>query len=166
MSVPAAISSVSVNGVTENVAAIQGAGVVVYLSALTNNINEVVIEYAGGTAKLQVKNDNVSEEEPTEEITTVPETTTDEPTEEPTEIETTTKAEDTVPFEVLEMTELVADNEWYKNGEWSYLVGPWNGSTAQMGIDPEDPDHIQIQQLTCTTWDAWGVQLEQHTTML
>ena len=55
MNVPSGISEVSVNGVKENVATIQGAGVIVYLSALTQEINEVEITHALGTAKVSIK---------------------------------------------------------------------------------------------------------------
>ena len=55
MNVPSGISAVSVNGVTENVAKIDGAGVIVYLSALTKDINEVEITHALGTAKVSIK---------------------------------------------------------------------------------------------------------------
>lgn len=55
MNVPAGISEVSVNGVTENVATIDGAGAVVFLSALTKEVNEVVIKHGLGTATVSIK---------------------------------------------------------------------------------------------------------------
>ena len=55
MNVPAGISEVSVNGVTENVATIDGAGAVVFLSALTQEVNEVVIKHGLGTATVSIK---------------------------------------------------------------------------------------------------------------
>ena len=55
MNVPSGISEVSVNGVTENVAKIDGAGAIIYLSALTQEINEVEITHALGTAKVSIK---------------------------------------------------------------------------------------------------------------
>lgn len=61
MNVSSGISEVSVNGVTgDSVTAILGSGVIVYLSALTKNINEIVITHAEGTAEVKIKNDNVS----------------------------------------------------------------------------------------------------------
>ena len=71
MDVPNAINDVSVNGIsTETVAKINGAGCLVYLSALTKNINEVIINYLGGTATIKIKNAGVSEEVVTPEETT------------------------------------------------------------------------------------------------
>lgn len=58
---PAGILSVKVNGVAVN-KGIQGAGVCIDLSYYTKNINEVVIEYAGGTGKMLVKNASVKDE--------------------------------------------------------------------------------------------------------
>ncbi len=69
MNVPSGISAVSVNGVTENVAKIDGAGAIIYLSALTKDINEVEITHALGTAKVTIKKDG---ETPTEAPTTKP----------------------------------------------------------------------------------------------
>jgi hypothetical protein len=56
MNVPAGISSVSVNGNTTGVCHIDGAGVIVFNSAFTQEINEVVITYAGGTGTVLIKN--------------------------------------------------------------------------------------------------------------
>ena len=82
--VPAGVSQVDVNGVTEGVAAIQGAGFVVYLSAMTKKYNDVTITYGGGTAYIQIENTNGSEdpttETPTGETESQTETTTEEPT--------------------------------------------------------------------------------------
>ena len=83
------ISTVTINGVvaTDGVECkIDGAGVVVYLTSLTKNINEIVIGHAGGEVTVKIKNDNVApgEEEPT---TAVEEPTT--PVEEPTTPSTT-----------------------------------------------------------------------------
>ena len=77
INVPAGISSVSVNGNTEGVAAIQGAGVVVYLSALTKQKNTVTINYAGGTGTVIIKNTNGTSDDTTTEA---PTTTTEAPT--------------------------------------------------------------------------------------
>lgn len=74
---PAGISSVSVNGKTDNVAAIQGAGAVVYLSALTQKINTVIFAQGGTTSKIFIKNNNGSG---SSEETTAPEETTPEQT--------------------------------------------------------------------------------------
>lgn len=59
---PAGVSSVKVNGVAVDDKGIQGAGVCIDLSYYTKNINEVVIEYAGGTGKMLVKNASVKDE--------------------------------------------------------------------------------------------------------
>ena len=86
MNVPSGISEVSVNGVTENVAKIDGAGAIIYLSALTKDINEVEITHALGTAKVTIKKDGETPTEaPTESPTEAPtEATTEAPTEAPT----------------------------------------------------------------------------------
>ena len=57
---PAGVLSVKVNGVAVD-KGIQGAGVCIDLSYYTKNINEVVIEYAGGTGKMLVKNASVKD---------------------------------------------------------------------------------------------------------
>lgn len=58
---PAGVLSVKVNGVAVD-KGIQGSGVCIDLSYYTKNINEVVIEYAGGTGKMLVKNASVKDE--------------------------------------------------------------------------------------------------------
>ena len=59
VTVPAGISKVTVNGNDdEALSAIQGAGVVVYLSALTKEFNTVVITYANGEGTIVIKNVN------------------------------------------------------------------------------------------------------------
>lgn len=60
MSVSSGISEVTVNGVSEGVAQIQGAGVLIYLTALTKNINEVNITHAEGTGYVKIKNASVN----------------------------------------------------------------------------------------------------------
>lgn len=57
---PAGVLSVKVNGVAVD-KGIQGTGVCIDLSYYTKNINEVVIEYAGGTGKMLVKNASVKD---------------------------------------------------------------------------------------------------------
>ncbi|MCR5836585.1 MAG: hypothetical protein K6G88_08760 [Lachnospiraceae bacterium] len=71
MTLPSGISSVTVNGNTTGYA-IQGAGVVVYISSFTQELNTVVIEYADGTAEIIIKNT-----EATAEITTSPDVKVD-----------------------------------------------------------------------------------------
>ena len=56
MNVTAAISEVTVNGVSDNVAKIDGAGVLVYLSALTQEVNEITIKHGLGTGYVKIKN--------------------------------------------------------------------------------------------------------------
>lgn len=60
VSAPAVVLSVKVNGVAVD-KGIQGAAVCIDLSYYTKNINEVVIEYAGGTGKMLVKNASVKD---------------------------------------------------------------------------------------------------------
>ena len=80
VNVPAGISSVAVNGKTgDEVTKIQGAGVIVFLSAMTKKTNTVEIEYAGGTATVIIKNENG-----TDDGDTPIETPTEKPTETPT----------------------------------------------------------------------------------
>jgi hypothetical protein len=67
ITVPAGISTVTINGVAQTTG-IQGAGVVVYLSNLTQTINEVVINHGTGTSVVMIKNENApSGEESSEE---------------------------------------------------------------------------------------------------
>ncbi len=97
LNVPGAITSVTVNGVSQNVASIDGAGAVVYLSALTQDVNEVVVKYGDSTAKVLFKKEALSEteaptEKPTEAPTVAPtEKPTEAPTEKPTEAPVTLK---------------------------------------------------------------------------
>lgn len=77
ITVPKRISSVSVNGNTEGVAAIQDAGAVVYLSALTKQINTVTINYAGGTGTVIIKNTNGTSDGTTTETQTESQTPTE-----------------------------------------------------------------------------------------
>lgn len=82
LNVSEAITSVTVNGVSQNVASIDGAGAVVYLSALTQDVNEVIVKYGNNTAKVLFKKEALSETEvPTEKPTEAP---TEAPTEKPT----------------------------------------------------------------------------------
>ncbi len=56
VSTPSAITEIVVNGKTENVGAIQGAGAVVYLSAMTKYINEITFVRGEQTSYVQIKN--------------------------------------------------------------------------------------------------------------
>ena len=86
-----AITSVTVNGVSQNVASIDGAGAVVYLSALTQDVNEVIVKYGNSTAKVLFKKEALPETEaPTEKPTEAP---TEAPTEKPTEAPTVAPTE-------------------------------------------------------------------------
>ena len=58
MTVPVAIESISINGVDSEKYAIQGGGVVVYLSGLVKGENTINIKYAGGEATVIIKNEN------------------------------------------------------------------------------------------------------------
>lgn len=58
MTVPAAIESISINGVDSEKYALQGAGAVVYLSGLVKGENTINIKYAGGEATVIIKNEN------------------------------------------------------------------------------------------------------------
>ena len=164
MNVPAGISKVSVNGnSTDEVAKIQGAGVIVYVSALTKKTNNVEIEYAGGKATVVIINANGTDDsgETTPEVTD-PETTTEAPETTTEAPETTTEAPETTPAS----TEITMDQKYttegtYTVGGYSVYVGPWMNSTAQVGVDPADPDHIKVQQLTSNYTKAWGVQVKK-----
>lgn len=76
LNVTSGISTVTVNGESENVATIDGAGAVVYLSALKEGVNEVVIKHALGTSTVAIKKvvnsdeTTVKPEEPTTRIPT------------------------------------------------------------------------------------------------
>lgn len=70
MTVSNTIESVTINGVDSKKYAIQGAGVVVYLSGLVKGENTINIKYAGGEATVIIKNEN--ETINPEETTTTP----------------------------------------------------------------------------------------------
>ena len=97
VSVPAGISKVTVNGNDDAaLTAIQGAGVVVYLTSLTKEYNTVVITYANGEGTVVIKNVNgtkdtvttkadvTSADATSADVTTTPKTTTAKPTVKPT----------------------------------------------------------------------------------
>lgn len=106
ITVPAGISTVSVNGKTEGVAAIQGAGFVVYLSALTKVTNEVTITQGLGTSYIQIKNTAGSDdEETTGEVVT-----DEESTEEVITSEVTTEALQVPGIPVGLVANLMSDN--------------------------------------------------------
>ena len=164
MNVPAGISTVSVNGnSTDEVAKIQGAGVIVYVSALTKKTNNVEIEYAGGKATVVIINANGTDDsgETTPEVTD-PETTTEAPETTTEAPETTTEApETTTASSEITMDQHYTEEDTYTVGGYSVYVGPWMNSTAQVGVDPADPDHIKVQQLTSNYTEAWGVQVKK-----
>ena len=93
MNVPSGISEVTVNGVSDNVAKIEGAGVIIYLSALTKEINEVTIKHAIGTGFVKIKNASKStgeQPQPTAPQPTNPQPTAPQPTNpQPTQPQTT-----------------------------------------------------------------------------
>ena len=91
-----AITSVTVNGVSQNVASIDGAGAVVYLSALTQDVNEVIVKYGNSTAKVSFKKEALPETEaPTEAPTVAPtEKPTEAPTVAPVELKITSQPQD------------------------------------------------------------------------
>ena len=91
MNVPSGISEVTVNGVSENVGKIEGAGVLIYLSALTKEINEVSIKHALGTGYVKIRNAKASGEV-TQPTTKAPEQTQPATTKAP---QPTTKKNDT-----------------------------------------------------------------------
>ena len=96
LNVSEAITSVTVNGVSQNVASIDGAGAVVYLSALTQDVNEVIVKYGNNTAKVLFKKEALSETEaPTEKPTEAPtEAPTEKPTVAPVELKITSQPQD------------------------------------------------------------------------
>ena len=131
-----------------------------------NTQNTDVYSYAG-----KVSSDGTESDVPTtQEVTTPNETTTQEGIETSPEATTTpnieTTKESTTP-ENLPLTPGQADaNLWFEIGGYTYYCGPWNGSTVQLGADPEDPDHVQMQQLTSNWGSAWGLQLKKTVTGL
>ncbi len=110
LTVPSGISSVSVNGVTEGVCGIDGAGVVVYLQALTKKTNTVVITHALGVCNITIYNENGIEDETESESGEVESTTPAGEVESTTpagEVESTTPAgevESTTPAGEVEST--------------------------------------------------------------
>ncbi|MCR5836582.1 MAG: glutamate-rich protein 5 [Lachnospiraceae bacterium] len=110
LTVPSGISSVSVNGVTEGVCGIDGAGVVVYLQALTKKTNTVVITHALGVCNITVYNENGIEDETESESGEVESTTPAGEVESTTpsgEVESTTpsgEVESTTPAGEVEST--------------------------------------------------------------
>ena len=96
LNVSEAITSVTVNGVSQNVASIDGAGAVVYLSALTQDVNEVIVKYGNSTAKVLFKKEALPETEaPTEKPTEAPtEKPTEKPTVAPVELKITSQPQD------------------------------------------------------------------------
>ena len=131
-----------------------------------NTQNTDVYSYAG-----KVSSDGTESDVPTtQEVTTPNETTTQEGIETSPEATTTpnieTTKESTTP-ENLPLTPGQADADlWFEIGGYTYYCGPWNGSTVQLGADPEDPDHVQMQQLTSKWGSAWGLQLKKTVTGL
>ena len=131
-----------------------------------NTQNTDVYSYAG-----KVSSDGTESDVPTtQEVTTPNETTTQEGIETSPEATTTpnieTTKESTTP-ENLPLTPGQADADlWFEIGGYTYYCGPWNGSTVQLGADPEDPDHVQMQQLTSNFGSAWGLQLKKTVTGL
>ena len=123
--VPGGIESVSVNGTVDGVAAIDGAGTVLYLSALSKQINEIIITYAGGqTANLLIKNVNgstgdkepVSSDEASSDTTTTTTTTT-----------STEAPEVTTPAQVLGLT--------YAGNETLPFYFAWQGVAGANGYN-------------------------------
>ena len=131
-----------------------------------NTQNTDVYSYAG-----KVSSDGTESDVPTtQEVTTPNETTTQEGIETSPEATTTPNIETTkgsTTPENLPLTPGQADADlWFKIGGYTYYCGPWNGSTVQLGADPEDPDHVQMQQLTSYFGSAWGLQLKKTVTGL
>ena len=174
VNVPAGISSVAVNGKTgDEVTKIQGAGVIVFLSAMTKKTNTVEIEYAGGTATVIIKNENGTDdgdtptvtptEKPTEAPTVAP---TDVPTENPTEAPTAAPTQaPTEESTAAPGSEIKLDKEFNEEGTFDlggykiYLGTSWNASTAKAGIDEKDAKHVIVQQTNSNWNDAWGLQV-------
>ncbi len=137
ITVPAGISQVDVNGVTQGVAAIDGAGFVVYLSALTKKINEVTVTQGLGTSKIQIKNENGSDD-PTEE-----------PSEEPS-VEPSTEA----PSESSETPSEEPQQEWIS------ALGKWVHRQADGSFIYEDgADYNAVQGITAL-WSGNGAEVE------
>ena len=151
----AGISKVVVNGVQQPSSCIQGAGALIYLSSLTKEINEVTVEYAGGTASFLLKTENPATpsdettEAPTEESTEAP---TEAPTEEPTEKQ---------PGEfVVIKDDGGQDTDYsYDNSTGATIVNIQSpGFTTERGIYTNVPSGISSVTVNGTEIDSQNIQ--------
>ena len=101
VNVPAGISEVTINGNAQT-EAIDGAGVVLYLSNLSQNINEVVIKHGLGTSSITIKNVNGTQTATTAQVTTTAQATTQQVTTQ----QVTTQQQTTQNENALKWTEL------------------------------------------------------------
>ena len=69
---------------------------------------------------------------------------------------TETKADTMGSFETC-----TVDNQWHEKGGFSYLVGDWSNSTAQIAVDTQNPDHIRIKPLTSDWGSVWSLQVKK-----
>ncbi|MCR5703582.1 MAG: PT domain-containing protein [Eubacterium sp.] len=151
----AGISSVVVNGVQQPSSCIQGAGALIYLSSLTQEINEVTVDYAGETASFLIKTENPAT--PSDE-------TTEAPTEEPTEASTEAPTEE--PTEKQPGEFVVIQDDGGQDTEYSYdnstgativnIQSP--GFTTERGIYTNVPSGISSVTVNGTAVDAQNIQ--------
>ncbi len=174
ITVPAGISQVDVNGVTSGVAAIDGAGFVVYLSAMTKKINEVTITQGLGTSYIEIMNTEGSDdpteaptEEPTEEPTEAPTGETEAPTEAPTEV--TTEAPSTIDTNGGWLArkadgsfEVGSGASYNTEGISAIYAGNWSaGQTADITVSQtsQDPYSVPITVVNSTQNDEYLTQV-------
>ncbi len=187
ITVPAGVSQVDVNGVTEGVAAIDGAGFVVYLSALTQKINEVTITQGLGTSYIQIKNEN-GEDPTVEPSTEAPsesesETVTEAPsesesetvTEAPSESESETETEE--PTQTPGHTWFSAANRWvHRQADGSFIAedgaeynavpgltaaysGDWGGAELEVANDESDLYTLPVNVIRSGNAGGWTMQI-------
>ena len=138
MTLPAVVSEVSVNGTVTDLKAINGSGVVLYLSALTKGENEVVITHANGTSKITIKR--------TEKEGTTP--------------ETTTVSEPVTTPEIIDGTELLKDTE-FEEGNVSHWDEYGGNKYTNQGNGK-----LKVEIPAYESGDNWATQLVQKNIQL
>ncbi|MCR5429898.1 MAG: hypothetical protein K6E58_01515 [Eubacterium sp.] len=149
-----------------------GAGLLFYGSTFSNEITNIVVNYAGeyGDATLVIKNTKVA---PTEETT---EETTEAPTEETTEAPT----EETTEAPTEETTEAPTEDDYtytndswinggYEEGIYAVYAGIWeSGQRAIVGakFDSSSPNSLPVNVKENTKDGDWLVQLKFKATGL
>ena len=103
----------------------------------------------------------VTDSETTTPVVTDPATTAPEVTDLTTTTPVVTDPVTTPVASDITMDQHYTEEGTYTVGGYSVYVGPWMNSTAQVGVDPADPNHIKVQQLTSNYTEAWGVQVKK-----